>query len=308
MPGPEPTIADVLAAGDHATMSFEFFPPKDDAGQAQLLDAIAGLDPLHPDFVSVTYGASGSTRARTIDATRLIRQRTSALTMGHLTCVSQSVADLRGALDAYAGAGVRHILAVRGDPPGGPAAPWERHPDGLDHATDLVRLVKASGDFCVGVAAFPDGHPEHFDLDLDARILAEKEQAGAEFAITQLFFDADAYFRLVERVRALGCGLPIIAGIMPVTNVRQIERMATFSGADLPRVVVDRLHAVADDPAAVRQVGVDIAVELCDRLLAGGAPGLQFFTQNRSRATAEILARLREIAPHRSSPAAASAG
>lgn len=308
MPGPEPTIADVLAAGDHATMSFEFFPPKDDAGQAQLLDAIAGLDPLHPDFVSVTYGASGSTRARTIDATRLIRQRTSALTMGHLTCVSQSVADLRGALDAYADAGVRHILAVRGDPPGGPSAPWERHPDGLDHATDLVRLVKASGDFCVGVAAFPDGHPEHFDLDLDARILAEKEQAGAEFAITQLFFDADAYFRLVERVRALGCRLPVIAGIMPVTNVRQIERMATFSGADLPRVVVDRLHAVADDPAAVRQVGVDIAVELCDRLLAGGAPGLQFFTQNRSRATAEILARLREIAPHRSSPAAASAG
>lgn len=308
MPGPEPTIADVLAAGDHATMSFEFFPPKDDAGQAQLLDAIAGLDPLHPDFVSVTYGASGSTRARTIDATRLIRQRTSALTMGHLTCVSQSVADLRGALDAYADAGVRHILAVRGDPPGGPSAPWERHPDGLDHATDLVRLVKASGDFCVGVAAFPDGHPEHFDLDLDARILAEKEQAGAEFAITQLFFDADAYFRLVERVRAQGCGLPIIAGIMPVTNVRQIERMATFSGADLPRVVVDRLHAVADDPAAVRRVGVDIAVELCDRLLAGGAPGLQFFTQNRSRATAEILARLREIAPHRSSPAAASAG
>lgn len=308
MPGPEPTIADVLAAGDHATMSFEFFPPKDDAGQAQLLDAIAGLDPLHPDFVSVTYGASGSTRARTIDATRLIRQRTSALTMGHLTCVGQSVADLRGALDAYADAGVRHILAVRGDPPGGPSAPWERHPDGLDHATDLVRLVKASGDFCVGVAAFPDGHPEHFDLDLDARILAEKEQAGAEFAITQLFFDADAYFRLVERVRAQGCGLPIIAGIMPVTNVRQIERMATFSGADLPRVVVDRLHAVADDPAAVRQVGVDIAVELCDRLLAGGAPGLQFFTQNRSRATAEILARLREIAPHRSSPAAASAG
>ncbi|CAL8967987.1 5,10-methylenetetrahydrofolate reductase [Propionicimonas sp. T2.31MG-18] len=308
MPGPEPTIADVLAAGDHATMSFEFFPPRDDAGQAQLLDAIGGLDPLHPDFVSVTYGASGSTRARTIDATRLIRQRTSAITMGHLTCVSQSVADLRGALDAYAEAGVRHILAVRGDPPGGPSAPWERHPNGLDHATDLVRLVKASGDFCVGVAAFPDGHPEHFDLDLDARILAEKEQAGAEFAITQLFFDADAYFRLVERVRALGCALPVIAGIMPVTNVRQIERMATFSGADLPRVVVDRLHAVADDPAAVRQVGVDIAVELCDRLLAGGAPGLQFFTQNRSRATAEILARLREIDPHRSSPAAASAG
>ncbi len=300
MPTPEPTIADVLASRDHATMSFEFFPPKDDAGQAQLLDAITGLDPLHPDFVSVTYGASGSTRARTIDATRLIRRHTSALTMGHLTCASQSVAELRGAIDAYAEAGITHILAVRGDPPGGPRAAWERHPDGLNTATDLVRLVKQSGDFCVGVAAFPDGHPEHFDVDLDARILAEKEQAGAEFAITQLFFDADAYFRLVERARAHGSQIPIIAGIMPVTNVSQIERFATFSGADLPRPVVDRLHAVADDPAAVRQVGLEIAVELCDRLLAGGAPGLQFFTQNRSRATAEILARLRQIAPHRS--------
>ena len=300
MPSSRPlSIAEILAAGDHRTMSFEFFPPKDDAGQAQLLDAISALEPLRPDFVSVTYGASGSTRARTIDATRLIQSTTGALTMGHLTCVSQSVADLRGAIDAYTGAGVRHILAVRGDPTGGPTAAWERHPDGLNNATELVRLVKASGDFCVGVAAFPDAHPENHDFALDARVLAEKEQAGAEFAITQLFFDADAYFRLVERVRALGCELPIIAGIMPVTNVRQIERFATLSGAALPEPLVARLHAVAEDPAAVRAVGLEIATELCDRLLSGGAPGLQFFTQNRSSATAEILARLRAIAPHR---------
>ncbi|MCC6495538.1 MAG: methylenetetrahydrofolate reductase [NAD(P)H] [Propionibacteriaceae bacterium] len=296
---PAPSISDVLAAGDHPTMSFEFFPPRDDAGQTQLLDTIAGLDPLRPDFVSVTYGASGSTRARTIDATRLIQTRIEAVTMAHLTCASQSVDEIRGAIDAYTEAGVSHILAVRGDPAGGPTAPWERHPDGLDNATELVRLIKASGDFCVGVAAFPDGHPEHHDFDLDARILAEKEQAGAEFAITQLFFDAEAYFRLVERVRRLGCRLPIIAGIMPVTNVAQIERFAAFSGADLPQHLVARLHAVADDPAAVRAVGIEVATELCDRLLAGGAPGLQFFTQNRSRATAEILARLREIPPHR---------
>ena len=299
MPGTEPTIADVLTTRDQATMSFEFFPPKDDAGQAQLLDAIGALEPLRPDFVSVTYGASGSTRARTLDATRLIQTTTGALTMGHLTCVSQSVAELRGAIDAYADAGVRHILAVRGDPTGGPTAAWERHPEGLDNATELVRLVKAGGDFCVGVAAFPDAHPENHDFALDARILAEKEQAGAEFAITQLFFDADAYFRLVERVRALGCELPIIAGIMPVTVLTQIERFAALSGADLPAPVVARLRAVADDPAAVRRVGLDVAVELCDRLLAGGAPGLHFFTQNRSHATAEILARLREIPPHR---------
>ena len=296
---PAPSISEVLASRDHHTMSFEFFPPRDDAGQAQLLETIAGLDPLRPDFVSVTYGASGSTRARTIDATRLIQTKTDAVTMAHLTCASQSVAEITGAIDAYAEAGVSHILAIRGDPAGGPTAAWERHPDGLGNATDLVKLIKASGDFCVGVAAFPDAHPEHHDFDLDARILADKEQAGAEFAITQLFFDADAYFRLVERVRRLGCELPIIAGIMPVTTVSQIERFATFSGADLPASFVARLHAVADDPAAVRAVGLEFATEFCDKLLAGGAPGLQFFTQNRSRATAEILARLRQIPPHR---------
>lgn len=293
-----PSIADLLAAADSPTMSFEFFPPKDDTGQAQLLTAIGGLEPLRPDFVSITYGATGSTRSRTIHATRLIQAQTSAITMGHLTCVSQAVAELRGAIEAYAEAGVSHILAVRGDPPGGPTAPWTRHPEGLDNATELVRLVKASGDFCVGVAAFPDGHPEHFDFELDARILAEKEQAGAAFAITQLFFDADAYFRLVERVRRIGCQLPIIAGIMPVTNVNQIERFATLSGAALPAPLVARLHAVADDPAAVRAVGLEVATELSDRLLAGGAPGLHFFTQNRSKATVEILAKLREIPPH----------
>lgn len=299
MPGPEPTIADALATGGRPTMSFEFFPPRDDAGQTQLLDAITALEPLRPDFISVTYGANGSSRARTVAATRLVQERTTAITMGHLTCVSQSVDELRGAIAAYAEAGVRHILAVRGDPPGGPTAPWQRHPEGLDNATRLVELVKASGDFCVGVGAFPDGHPEHFDVDLDARILAEKEQAGAEFAITQLFFDADAYFRLVERVRAIGCGLPIVAGIMPVTNLGQIERFAALSGADLPAPVVARLRAVADDPSAVRAVGLEIATELSDRLLAGGAPGLHFYTQNRSKATAEILARLRRIPPHR---------
>jgi methylenetetrahydrofolate reductase (NADPH) len=296
---PAPSISEVLAGGDHPTMSFEYFPPKDDGGQAQLLETIAGLEPLHPDFVSVTYGASGSTRARTIDATRLIQTRTDAVTMAHLTCASQSVAEITGAIRAYAEAGVSHILAVRGDPADGPAAAWVKHPDGLDNATELVRLIKASGDFCVGVAAFPDAHPEHHDFDLDARILADKEQAGAEFAITQLFFDADAYFRLVERVRGTGCQLPIIAGIMPVTSLPQIERFVTFSGADLPAPLVARLRAVADDPAAVRAVGLEVATELCDRLLAGGAPGLQFFTQNRSRATAEILARLRQIPPHR---------
>lgn len=293
-----PTIADLLAAGTHPTMSFEFFPPKDDAGQSQLEAAISDLESLRPDFVSVTYGATGSTRSRTIDATRMVTERTDLRTMGHLTCVSQSTAEVEGAIRSYAEVGIRHILAVRGDPPGGPTAPWSAHPQGLANATELVRLVKATGDFCVGVAAFPDAHPERSDFALDARVLAEKEAAGAEFAITQLFFDPDAYFRLVERVRALGCELPILAGIQPVTNLAQIERFASFSGAALPQAMVSALHAVADDPAAVRSVGLEIATRLCDRLLAGGAPGLHFFTLNRSKATAEILANLRQIPPH----------
>ncbi|MGB7962377.1 MAG: methylenetetrahydrofolate reductase [NAD(P)H] [Propionicimonas sp.] len=293
------TIADILRQGAHPTMSFEFFPPRDDDGTEQLRSTINDLEPLAPDFVSVTYGATGSTRSRTIDATRLIKTQTTVRTMGHLTCVGQSVAELRGAIASYAEVGVSHVLAIRGDPPGGPTQPWQRHPEGLDNATELVKLVKASGDYCVGVAAFPDGHPEHHDLQLDATILAEKEQAGAEFAVTQLFFDADAYFRLVDRVRAIGCQLPIVAGIQPVTNVGQIERFATLSGAELPTAMVASLRGVADDPAAVRAVGLEIAVNLCDRLLAGGAAGLHFFTLNRSKASAEILARLRRIPPPR---------
>ncbi|MDR1767989.1 MAG: methylenetetrahydrofolate reductase [NAD(P)H] [Propionibacteriaceae bacterium] len=287
----EPTIAERLRAG--RTSSFEFFPPKTAEGERQLRQAIGELEALAPDFISVTYGATGSTRERTIAATRYIAEETSVATMGHLTCVGQRVDELEGALDAYRQAGVKHILALRGDPVGGPGAPWRTHPGGLSNATQLVRLVKASGDFCVGVAAFPDGHPDQFDFDLDARILADKEQAGAEFAVTQLFFRPERYAELVARVRRLGCRLPIIPGIMPVTSVAQVERFATLSGADMPAELAARLEAVADDDEAVGQVGEDIAVELCVRLLDDGAPGLHFFTQNRSRATARILARLR---------------
>lgn len=286
-------IADALAGGG-PTFSFEFFPPRDEAGVEVLRQTILDLDDLGPDWLSVTYGASGATRDRTIGATRFIKTQTHAQTMGHLTCAAQSVAELEETLQAYADAGVRHVLAIRGDPPGGPTAPWVRHPQGLDNATELVRLVKSFDRFGIGVAAFPDAHPEHRDLALDARILADKQEAGAEFAITQLFFNPDAYFRLVERVRAIGCTIPIVAGIQPVTNLAQIERFAALSGADLPPWLVARLRAVADDPARVREVGVEVATELCARLLRGGAPGLQFFTLNRSRATGAILARLRE--------------
>ncbi len=284
-------IADVLRAGT-PTCSFEFFPPKDDQGSDILWKSITELTEIRPEFVSVTYGASGSTRDRTLAVTRAIQADTPFTAMGHLTCVSQSREELAAAVDGYAEAGITNVLAVRGDPAGGPTAPWVTHPDGLENATDLVRFVKDHGDFCVGVAAFPDAHPERRDPDLDARLLLAKQEAGAEFAITQLFFSAARYVEMVERVRAIGCTLPIVPGIMPVTNVRQIQRFADLSGADLPADLVARLTAVADDPNAVRAEGIEVATQLSIDLLAAGAPGLHFFTQNRSRATREIVAKI----------------
>jgi methylenetetrahydrofolate reductase (NADPH) len=285
----------LLDYGGRPLYSFEFFPPKDEVQQRQLWKAIRELESLAPDFVSVTYGASGSTRERTIRATEAIAQHTTLRAVAHLTCASQSRDQIRQVIGSYAAAGIRHILAIRGDMPGGPRVPWLRHPDGLSNATELVAMVRELGDFCVGVAAFPEPHPEHGDAALDARLLAEKARAGASFAITQLFFTADDYFRLVERVRSLGCDIPILPGIMPITNVSQVRRFAELSGAALPTRVTDRVAAVADDEDQVRKVGIEIATELCEALLDGGAPGLHFFTQNRSRATREIYANLQQI-------------
>jgi methylenetetrahydrofolate reductase (NADPH) len=285
----------LLDYGGRPLYSFEFFPPKDEVQQRQLWKAIRELESLAPDFVSVTYGASGSTRERTIRATEAIAQHTTLRAVAHLTCASQSREQIRQVIGSYAAAGIRHILAIRGDMPGGPRVPWLRHPDGLSNATELVATVRELGDFCVGVAAFPEPHPEHGDAALDARLLAEKARAGASFAITQLFFTADDYFRLVERVRSLGCDIPILPGIMPITNVSQVRRFAELSGAALPTRVTDRVAAVADDEDQVRKVGIEIATELCEALLDGGAPGLHFFTQNRSRATREIYANLHQV-------------
>ena len=291
MPGGATTVRELLADGLRS-WSFEFFPPKDDAGERQLWTAIRELEGLGPTFVSVTYGAGGSTRDRTIRVTEKIATDTTLTPTAHLTCVGSSRAELRQVVGGYADAGVRNVLALRGDPPGGPGATWEQHPDGLRYAVELVELVKSLGDFCVGVAAFPDRHPESADLDADARVLADKAAAGADFAVTQFFFDPVAYFRLVDRLEALGCGLPVIPGIMPVTNVAQIERFAQLSGAPFPADLAERLHAVADDPQAVRAVGVEAASELCEALIAGGAPGLHFYTLNRSTATREVYAAL----------------
>jgi len=205
-----------------------------------------------------------------------------------LTCVGHSVSELRNIIGHYANGAVRNILALRGDPQGGLDQPWVSHPDGLDHAEELVELIRRLGPFTVGVAAFPDRHPESPSLDVDAEVLVRKADAGAAFAITQFFFTTDAYLRLRDRVAARGRPLPIIPGLMPVTNVRQLARMTELSGQPVPKEVAERLEAVDGDPAAVREVGVQIATELAQSLLAEGAPGIHFITMNRSPATLQV--------------------
>jgi methylenetetrahydrofolate reductase (NADPH) len=292
MPGGAQTVRDLIAAGERS-FSFEFFPPKSPEGERQLWTALRELEALSPTFVSVTYGAGGSTRDRTVAITERIAQDTSMTPLAHLTCVGHSRDALRSVIGSYAAAGVRNVLALRGDPPEGPTAPYRSHPEGLRYAVELVEMLKLLGDFCVGVAAFPEAHPSAASLDADARVLAAKARAGADFAITQLFFRPEDYFGLVDRVHALGVDIPIIPGIMPITNLAQITRMTELSGAALPAEVVERVGRYDGDPAAVRAEGITVATELCDTLLAGGAPGLHFYTLNRSRATRDIYAGLK---------------
>ena len=284
-----PLISELLKAGKRS-FSFEFMPPKTQLEEQQLWRAIRQLEPLKPTFVSVTYGAGGSTRDRTVRVTGKIAAQTSLTPVGHLTAVGHSVKELRHVIGSYADVGVRNVLALRGDPPGDPNAEWVPHPKGLSHADELVRLVKSSGEFCVGVAAFPELHPRSPDAETDTDHFVAKCRAGADFAITQMFFYAEDYLRLRDRVRAKHCDVPIIPGIMPVTSLRVVEKTLELGGCRVPPDLLDDLRKADQkgDKAALREIGVAYAAALSDQLLDEGAPGLHFYTLNWSRATREI--------------------
>jgi methylenetetrahydrofolate reductase (NADPH) len=283
-------------ASGRPTFSFEFFPPKDAEGEAKLWSAIESLESISPDFISVTYGAGGSTRDRTIRITSEIINHTKIPTVAHLTCVGSTRDELIEILGKYRDAGIQNILALRGDPVGGPRAPWETTPGGFDHADQLVSLAVEIGGFTVGVAAFPDGHPassDNFTRDID--VLLEKERRGATFATTQFFFEAEKWSALVEALAARGSHLPIIPGILPVTNVKQLNRMAELSGVPIPEKIAQAFAEVDSNPDDVRKLGVDIATDLSQKLLDAGAPGIHFYTMNTSTATREIFERIKGV-------------
>jgi methylenetetrahydrofolate reductase (NADPH) len=253
------------------------------------------LESIAPDFISVTYGAGGSTRDRTIRITSEITARTHIPTVAHLTCVGSTRLELLEILKKYRDAGIKSILALRGDPTGGPRAPWVATDGGLNHADELVTLAAEFGGFTIGVAAFPDGHPSSDgDIDKDVQVLLEKEKRGATFATTQFFFDVDKWKALVEKLHARGSSLPIIPGILPVTNLKQLNRMAELSGVPISQHLLERFARVESNPEDVRKVGVEIATKLCQDLLEAGAPGLHFYTMNTSSATREIYSQIKD--------------
>ena len=302
-------IDDILAArasDGEPVFSFEFFPPRTPDGERNLQRALDSLSTLQPDFASVTYGAGGSTRERTLDIVREIKNGYGIEAMAHLSCVGATADELRGTLDQVRAAGIDNVLALRGDPPAGETE-WRPHPGGLHYSTELASLIAADYEMAIGAACFPEVHPEAPNLAHDLRFLREKVDAGATFLITQLFFDNQLYFDFVDEARAAGIDVPIIPGIIPITNADQIKRFTQQCGASIPAGLLEQLDLRADEPDAVTQFGVAYATLQCADLLARGAPGIHFYTLNKSPATRAILSSLKAWRPLGRPPATAPA-
>jgi methylenetetrahydrofolate reductase (NADPH) len=289
---------DHILAADEPVFSFEFFPPKTPEGEGNLYAALTELKTLEPSFVSVTYGAGGSTREKTIEIVKRIREQYGLEAMAHFTCVGATVEQLRATLDEMRGAGIDNVLALRGDPPAGEQE-WIRTDGGLEYSSDLVGLIADDYPFAIGAACFPETHIHAESSEADLGHLVEKVAAGVDFLITQLFFDNAVYFDFIERARGAGITVPIIPGVMPITRVGQVERMAGMCGASIPAGLHRELHARGDDPEAVLDFGVAYATLQCSELLAAGAPGIHFYTLNRSPATRAILSALKLAEPWR---------
>ncbi|PSL04257.1 5,10-methylenetetrahydrofolate reductase (NAD(P)) [Haloactinopolyspora alba] len=273
--------------------SVEFFPPRDDdTDEAALWKAVRQLEPLDPAFVSVTYGAGGSSRGRTIRTTKRIADETTLAPVAHLTGVGHSKAELRNVVGWYAENGIRNVLVIRGDPPGDPAGEWVPHPEGIMYADEMVEMVSACGEFTIGVAAFPHGHPRSPDLETDTEHLVGKIRAGAHFAVAQLFFEPEYFLRLRDRLAARGCDVPMLPGVMPLTTKKTLAKSIELSGVDAPPELLRRLERFEDDPEGFRAAGIDAVTKICERLLAEDVLGLHFYTLNRSTATREIVDRL----------------
>lgn len=287
-----PKIIDRIRGASAPTFSVEFFPPRDHADEEVLWQSIRQLEPLDPAYMSVTYGAGGHSREGTIRSIARAARDTTLVPMTHLTAVDHSVSELRHLIGQFIDVGVRNVLALRGDPPGDVMGDWIPHPEGLEFAEELVRLCRELGDLCVGVAAFPYGHPRSPDIETDEKYLLRKLEAGADFAVSQVFFEADDFLRLRDRVAARGSEAAMVPGVMPFTTARTLRKAAELAGARPPRWLVDRLEPLAGDPKAFRAEGMNIVTELSEKLLAEGVPVLHFYTFNRAKATHEVIDRL----------------
>ena len=273
--------------------SFEFFPPKSDEGAEALMETVLDLQAaVNPDYVSVTYGAGGTTRERTQQVVARIQNQIGLPAMAHLTCVAATVAEIDGVVNRLVEAGIDNILALRGDPPKD-ATDFQAPEGGFAHASELIGHLAKRGDLCIGAAAYPEVHPESPSADEDLTWTIHKIEQGASFLVTQMIFNNDHYFQFGERLRGCGADVPVVPGIMPITNVAQIERFTQMCGVEIPAHLSKRMHSYQDDPASVMAIGIEHAIDQCRELLAGGAPGIHFYTLNRSLATRSILAALK---------------